>query len=59
MSHPTVFNIKWFVRALEDIAEVELERLVEEERYRQAMLAEEGQKQESEFSATNVDYEDV
>jgi len=59
VSHPTVFNIKWFVRALEDIAEVELERLVEEERYRQAMLAEEGQKQESEFSATNVDYEDV
>ena len=54
-----MFNIKWFVRALEDIAEVELERLVEEERYRQAMLAEEGQKQESEFSATNVDYEDV
>jgi hypothetical protein len=33
VNHPTVFNMKWFVRALEDIAEVEQERLVEEERY--------------------------
>ena len=39
VSHPNVFNIKWFVRALEDIAEVEQERLVEEERYHQALLA--------------------
>jgi hypothetical protein len=54
-----VLNIKWFVRALEDIAEVEQERLVEEERYHQAMLADEGQKQESELSAENVDYEDI
>jgi hypothetical protein len=44
-----VFNNKWFVRALEDIAEVEQERLVEEERYHQVMLAEEEQKQKLEF----------
>lgn len=39
VTHPTVFNMKWFVRALEDIAEVEQERLVEEEMYQQTMLA--------------------
>jgi hypothetical protein len=29
VAHPTVFNIKNFARALEDIAEVELERMLE------------------------------
>lgn len=30
--YPNVFNMKWFVRALEDIAEIEQERLIEEEK---------------------------
>lgn len=54
VSYPTVFNMKWFVRALEDIAEVEQERMVEEERYQKLLLAEEGKKQNLE----NMDYED-
>jgi hypothetical protein len=29
VAHPTVFNMKTFVRALEDIAEVEQERMLE------------------------------